>query len=216
MKVEPEIGQNTKTESRLPRKNSHMKLRGLCEGAIMLALALVLNMLKLYQFPNGGSIDLAMIPIFLFALRWGCGWGLMEGFLFGLLQMLYDGAVAWGWQSLLLDYLVAFTPLGLAGLFRGRGKLIYVGILIGCVARFIVHFISGVTIYAINAPTEILNMTLTSPWVFSLVYNGSYMLVDTVICLVVFAILYKPLKKYILAEDLAAARAKTKGPEKVC
>jgi hypothetical protein len=49
-----------------------------------------------------------------------------------------------------------------------------------------VHFISGVTIYAINAPTEILNMTLTSPWLFSLVYNGSYMLVDTIICLVVF------------------------------
>jgi thiamine transporter len=76
----------------------------------MLALALVLNALKLYQFPNGGSIDLAMIPIFFFALRWGCGWGLLEGFLFGLLQMFIDGAVAWGWQSLLLDYLVAFTP----------------------------------------------------------------------------------------------------------
>jgi energy-coupled thiamine transporter ThiT len=88
---------------------------GLCEGAVMLALALVLNALKLYQFPNGGSIDLAMIPIFFFALRWGCGWGLLEGFLFGLLQMFIDGAVAWGWQSLLLDYLVAFTPAGPGG-----------------------------------------------------------------------------------------------------
>ena len=70
-----------------------------------------------------------------------------------------------------------------------------------------VHFISGVTIYAINAPTEILNMTLTSPWLFSLVYNGSYMLVDTVVCLVVFALLYKPLKKYIQGEDIAAKKA---------
>ena len=200
-------GKNPAENSGTGMNREHMRLRALCEGAVMLALALVLNALKLYQFPNGGSIDLAMIPIFFFALRWGCGWGLLEGFLFGLLQMFIDGAVAWGWQSLLLDYLVAFTPLGLAGLFRGRGKAIYAGILLGCVVRFIVHFISGVTIYAINAPTQILNMTLTSPWLFSLVYNGSYMLVDTVLCLVVFALLYKPLKKYIQAEDLTVKKA---------
>ena len=94
------------------------KLRAMAEGAVLLALALVFNALKLFTLPNGGSVDLAMIPIFIFALRWGVGWGLLEGFLFGLLQMLIDGAVAWGWQSLLLDYLVAFTPLGLAGLVQ--------------------------------------------------------------------------------------------------
>ena len=65
-------------ENRVDRNKSHLKLQCLCEGAIMLALALLLNALKLYQFPNGGSIDLAMIPIFLFALRWGCGWGRMS------------------------------------------------------------------------------------------------------------------------------------------
>ena len=86
-------------ENRVDRNKSHLKLQCLCEGAIMLALALLLNALKLYQFPNGGSIDLAMIPIFLFALRWGCGWGLLEGFIFGLLQMFIDGAIAWGWQA---------------------------------------------------------------------------------------------------------------------
>jgi thiamine transporter len=177
-------------------------LRALCEGAVFLALALVLNFLKLYQLPNGGSVDLAMVPVFLFALRWGCGWGLLEGFLFGLLQMFIDGAVAWGWQSLLLDYLVAFTPLGLAGLFRGRGRGIFLGVLLGCVARFVVHFISGVTIYAITMPTEIFSMVLVSPWTFSLVYNGSYMLIDTILCLAVFAVLYKPLDKYLQARDL--------------
>ena len=183
----------------------HLSLRALCEGAVLLALALVLNALKLYQLPNGGSVDLAMIPIFLFALRWGCGWGLLEGFLFGVLQMFIDGAIAWGWQSLLLDYMVAFTPLGLAGLFRSRGRGIFAGITIGCLARFAVHYISGVTIYAITVPTAILNMTLTSPWLFSLVYNGSYMLVDTALCLAVFALLYKPLGKYIQAKDIVAA-----------
>ena len=184
------------------RRRSYLAVRMLCEGGIMLALALVLNAFKLIQFPNGGSVDLAMIPIFFFAIRWGVGPGLLVGFVFGLLQMFIDGAIAWGWQSLLLDYLVAFTPLGLAGLFRYRKGGIFAGTLLGCILRFIVHYISGVTIYAIVAPTELFSMTFTQPWMYSLVYNGSYMLVDTVICLVVFALLYNPLRKYFLAEDI--------------
>ena len=174
----------------------------LTEGAIMLALAIVLNMLSLFKLPNGGSVDLAMIPIFFFALRWGLGWGLLEGFLFGLLQIFIEGAVAWGWQSLLLDFIVAFTPLGLAGIFRGKGKGIFAGISLGCFVRFLVHYISGVTIYAIVAPTELFGITWLNPWTYSLAYNGSYMLLDSVFCLIVFALLYKPLRKYILAEDL--------------
>ena len=183
-------------------RKSHLYVRMLCEGAILLAMGLVLNALKLYQFPNGGSVDLAMIPILFFAIRWGAGPGLLVGFAFGLLQMFIDGAIAWGWQSLLLDYLVAFTPLGLAGLFRYRKGGIFAGTLLGCILRFIVHYISGVTIYAIVAPTELFAMTFTEPWMYSLAYNGSYMLVDTVICLVVFALLYNPLRKYFLAEDI--------------
>ena len=184
------------------RRRSYLAVRMLCEGGIMLALALVLNAFKLIQFPNGGSVDLAMIPIFFFAIRWGVGPGLLVGFAFGLLQMFIDGAIAWGWQSLLLDYLVAFTPLGLAGLFRFRRGGIFAGTVLGCVLRFIVHYISGITIYAIVAPTELFNLTFTEPWMYSLVYNGSYMLIDMVLCLVVFALLYKPLRKYFLAADI--------------
>lgn len=157
------------------------RLQAMAEGAVLLALALVFNALKLFKLPNGGSVDLAMIPVFLFALRWGVGWGLLEGFL-----------------------LVAFTPLGLAGLFRGKGRGIYVGILLGCFLRFIVHFISGVTIYAITMPTELFGSVYTSPATYSLVYNGSYMLIDTVICLIIFGVLYRPLDKYIQARDLRA------------
>ncbi|MBR0208256.1 MAG: energy-coupled thiamine transporter ThiT [Oscillospiraceae bacterium] len=178
------------------------KLRALTEGAVMLAVGLVLNSVPIFRLPNGGSIDLGMIPIFLFALRWGLGWGLLEGFLFGLIQIFIEGAVAWGWQSLLLDFLVAFTPLGVAGLFRGKGKGIFVGILLGCILRFLVHYISGVTIYAIIAPTELFGVTWMNPWTYSLAYNGSYMLIDTILCILVFAALYKPLNKYIQAEDL--------------
>ena len=99
----------------------------------MVALAFVLSFVKLYQLPNGGSLTPAMFPILLFALRWGLGRGLTAGFVFGLLQLIFDGAYAWGWQSMILDYLLAFTPLGLAGLFKGKAWGIFPGTVIGCV-----------------------------------------------------------------------------------
>lgn len=190
---------------------SHLRVRMLCEGALMVALAQVLSYVKLAEAPNGGSITPAMFPILLFAIRWGWRPGLLVGFLFGLLQLIFDGAYAWGWQSMLLDYLVAFTPLGLAGLFKGKRWGIFVGTVVGCLGRFIVHYISGVTIYKIVAPTEFLNQTFSSPSLYSIVYNGSYMLPNALIALVLAAVLYKPLNKYILAKDLQPA-AKTEAP----
>ena len=177
--------------------------RMLCEAAIMIALAQVLSYIKLMELPNGGSLTPAMFPIILFAVRWGVGPGLMSGFVFGLLQLIFDGAYAWGWQSMLLDYLVAFTPLGLAGLFKGKKWGIFVGTVVGCFGRFVVHYISGVTIYKILAPTELLGMTFTSPSFYSLVYNGSYMLPNTLLALLFAVLLYAPMKKYILGQDLA-------------
>ena len=190
------------TQSQNKGGKRRLYTRMLCEGAIMVALALVLNQLKIFRLPNGGSITLEMLPIFFYAVRWGVGPGLLAGFAFGLLQMFIDGAIAWGWQSLLLDYLVAFTPLGLAGLFKGQRWGIFAGTVLGSVVRFIVHFISGITIYAIVAPTELFNMTFTSPWMYSLAYNGSYMAIDMALCLVVFGLLYKPLKRYFLGADI--------------
>ena len=84
--------------------NSHFRVRMLCEGAMMVALAQVLSYIKLMELPNGGSLTPAMFPIILFAVRWGLTPGLMAGFTFGLLQLIFDGAYAWGWQSMLLDW----------------------------------------------------------------------------------------------------------------
>ena len=60
------------------------------------------------------------------------------------------------------------------------------------------HFISGITIYAILAPTELFNITFTSPWMYSLVYNISYVGIDLILCLIIFGLLYRPLKKYFV------------------
>ena len=182
--------------------NSHLRVRMLCEGAMMVALAQVLSYIKLMELPNGGSLTPAMFPIILFAVRWGLTPGLMAGFTFGLLQLIFDGAYAWGWQSMLLDYLVAFTPLSLAGLFKGKKNGIYWGSLLGTFLRFLVHYVTGATLWAEYMPDEFFGMTMTTPWLYSALYNGGYMLVDMLVCALIGFALWKPLGKYIRGEDL--------------
>ena len=162
---------------------SHLRIRALCESAILLALAIVLNMLSKSLFanlPQGGSISLAMFPLLLIAHRWGWGSGLLAGFCYGLLDMLLDGGYAWGWQSILLDYLVAYTALGLGGFFKGKAWGIFPCVAIGSLGRFAVHYFSGVTLYKIIEPTGIEGLeglgVFTNPHVYSIVYNGVYML----------------------------------------
>jgi thiamine transporter len=180
----------------------HLKLRALCEGAIMVALATVLSYLKLFELPQGGSVCLGMLPILFYCTRWGLKEGLLASFAYGVLQLIFDGAYAWGWTSMLLDYVVAFSVLGFAGLFARKKNGIYIGSVVGCVLRFVVHFISGITIYRIYEPTELFNTTFANPYLYSAIYNGSYVFLDLLACLIIFAILYKPLNKYIMGQDL--------------
>lgn len=184
---------NTRT-----RKTTRM----LCEGAIMIALSLILGLFKLFELPQGGSISLEMLPLLLFSVRWGMGNGFLACFAFGILQVFVQGAVSYGWQSILLDYVVAFGVIGVAGLGKGHKHGIFWGSVLGGIARFIVHFISGVTIYKILAPTELFGTVFDNPALYSAAYNGSYVAIDVMICLVVFGLLYKPLNKYLTGGDL--------------
>ena len=185
---------------------SHLRIRALCEGAALLAMAVVLNYLSKVVFanmPNGGSVSLAMFPILLYAHRWGLGRGLLLGFAYGTLDMLLDGGYAWGWQSILLDYLLAYTALGLGGVFRGKVWGIFPGIALGCLGRFAVHYVSGVTIYKILVPTEVEGFgVFANPHLYSLVYNGVYMLPNLVIAVAIAALLLVPMKKYFAGSDL--------------
>jgi len=183
---------------------THLQVRALCEGAIMVAIAQILSYLKLFgDMVNGGSITFAAFPLVLYALRWGLGKGLIASFAFGVLQMIFDGAYAWGWQSMLLDYIVAYTPLGLAGLFKGKAWGMFPGAVLGNAARFVVHFISGVTIYRIYEPTEVLNFGVYDDAViYSLVYNAAYMVPCMILTVAIAAVLYVPMKKYYAGQDL--------------
>lgn len=181
---------------------SRTRVRMLCEGALLVAAAQILSYVKFLELPNGGSLTPAMFPVLLFAVRWGWKDGLLGGLVLGILQFMFDGGFALGWQSILGDYLLAFTALGLAGVFRGRRWGIFAGTVLGCAGRFLVHYVVGATIWAEYMPEEFLSMTMTSPWLYSLLYNGVYMLPNMVLALVIGALLYRPMRRYLTGADI--------------
>jgi thiamine transporter len=161
---------------------SRTKTLTLCEGAIAVALAIALSYLKISVGAQGGSLNFAMIPIILFAVHiGGIGWGVLAGFVFGILKFFIGGGHAINWESMILDYSVAYAAVGLAGAFKDRGVPGYVlGALVGCVARFLIHWISGVTVYAEYAENVYLGINTPSAWLYSVIYNGFYMLFNTI------------------------------------
>ena len=170
----------------------------LCEGALMIGLATVLSFLPLYRMPWGGSVDLAMLPIFLFCFKWGFGPGLLISVAHALLQTLFEGGIAIGWESIIGDFLVAYTVLCAAGLFQRTKGGFYWGTVVGCTLRFLVHYIVGATIWAAYMPEEFFGMTMTTPWLYSALYNGFYMVIDCILVLFVgFLLMQTPAKKFL-------------------
>ena len=154
----------------------------LTEGIVAVALAAVLGQIKIFHLPYGGSITAgSMVPLFWFSLRRGLRAGLEIGAVYGLVDMALGGYVMHPVQ-VLLDYPVAFGALGLAGAFR-RHPLI--GMTVGMTGRFMSHFVSGVVFFATHAPESM------SPVLYSAVYNGSYILPELAISLVIIYILLR-------------------------
>lgn len=163
--------------------------RMLTEAGLMIAAAQILSYVKIFEAPYGGSVTAgSMIPIIIFSLRWGVKSGLLAGTAYGVLQFLLGGTIySYHIVSILFDYVVAFGLLGLAGLFRNSLQGVFMGTFLGLLGRFICHVISGVVVWASYAPKGM------NPMIYSVLYNGSYLLPELVITLVIVGILYKPL-----------------------
>lgn len=182
-------------------KNKKLIL-SLCEGAMMVALAQILGYIKLWRMPWGGSVVLSMVPMVIYAVRWGLGRGLAAGFVLGVLQFSFDGGFAIGWQSIIGDYLLAYTVLGLAGLMHGKRGGVFSGALLGGFVRFLVHYVVGATVWGEYMPDSFFGMTMTSPWIYSFLYNFTYMGFNILITLLVLGLLYKPMHRYLTGTDL--------------
>ena len=180
------------------------KTRMLTEAGICIAMAIILSFIKIpigLSFGGfGGSIDFVMIPLIFFALKWGAGWGMVTGFVFGTIKYFLGSGLVISWVSIIFDYSVAYAVVGLAGLIgmvmdSSTPKAFGIGAFIGCLGRFIIHYISGVTVYAEWMPEEFMNFAMTKPTVYSLLYNGTYMLPNTILCVIIMVLICKPLNR---------------------
>ena len=195
------------------------KTKRLTESAMLLAVAIVLELVsKMFipEMPFGGQVTLvSMLPVVLISYRHGVKWGLVAGLTYALIEMVIGAkTVAAAFQPgyfgdetmilsaltmCVLDYLVAFTVLGLGGIFRDKikspGKALCCGSIVALGARYVAHIASGYILFAGWAEwfftqdgfpawgaqlVEALNPVLLG-WAYSLVYNGMFMLPEILI-----------------------------------
>ena len=149
--------------------------KSLAFAALSIALSFILSYIKIFRMPNSGSVTLAsMLPLMLFAASYGVGPGLLAGAAYGLLQYLQGGWFVHPIQFL-LDYPLAFALIGLAGLYKYMPKAwsqwsIYAAMVLGALGRCLSATLAGIFYWE------------TAPWA-SLVYNGAYLVPDTLICI---------------------------------
>lgn len=158
---------------------------------IAVALATVLSFFKVLTLPQGGQVDIGgMLPIIIMALLYGPEVGFLTGFIYCLISLVLDPQIYYPVQ-VLFDYPLAFMALGLAGYFKNNK---YLATIIAIFTRFIFHFISGVVFFGEYAKAG------QSAYMYSFLYNGSYLGVDAIICLVIISLI--PMKQlYTIAKQ---------------
>ncbi|WP_318616471.1 energy-coupled thiamine transporter ThiT [Sporosarcina sp. YIM B06819] len=171
------------------------RLQFLLEVAILGAISFVLDQIG-FKMPQGGSVTLSMLPIIVMAFRWGILGGMLTGFVSGSLQALMGGYILNPIQAT-LDYFVAYALVGVAAVTLGwllsskaksnKGSMvtaIVVGTIIGGLLRYLIHFIGGIVFFGSYAPEG------QPVWLYSLVYNGSYMIPAIIISAIVASLLF--------------------------
>ena len=168
--------------------------RFLAEGGMVLALATGLSMVKLFSAPYGGSVTAgSMVPLLLFSILRGSKRGLIVSIIYVILQFILSPICLTPFQFL-LDFPLAFGALGLAGLvlsphlWEALNQTQRIFQVIGAVflsigGRLTCHYFAGVIFWGQYAPEGM------SPWIYSLIYNGSYLGVEFLISTIIIWLL---------------------------
>lgn len=190
--------------------------RRLTDTAILIALGTVLSLIKI-DLPFGGGVTIcSMLPLVIISFRYGWKWGGLAGFVYSVIQLMlgldnvqYASSAVMAAGIVLLDYILPYTVIGFASLFGGKPtntrKALVLGIIASFILRLACHVVTGAWIWGVWMPEEFMNMPMTSPWIYSILYNGWYMLAEIVLTVIVAMAIYNPLKGFIHGEDLKKA-----------
>lgn len=179
----------TKNSTSSHPTNQKLYTKKLVLGSLCIAISFILSFFKIMSMPQGGSVTLAsMFPLIIYAFICGPSAGITAGVAYGFLQFLQD-AYAAHWISILLDYPVAFACLGLAGFVPSHIKSLEIkfalGAFLAVLGRLTMHVLSGAIFFAEYAPEGM------NPWLYSIGYNGSFLVIEFSITLILGLILIK-------------------------
>jgi thiamine transporter len=171
----------------------------IAELAVAIGLAAALGQFRIFTMPQGGSVSLEMLPVVIIAVRRGVVPGAVVGGLYGLLQLVLPGAFIYHPAQAALDYPLAFTALGVAGVIAVRGWKTLVGaVAVGSAARLLFHFLSGLLYFQSYAPSW------EWGWLYALTYNLLFLLPEAAITAVVLWPILKGLESALPGEAPAA------------
>ncbi len=205
------------------------KTKRLALSGIMLAMSIVLSFIKVFEWPFGGSITAcSMLPIAILGYTYGVKWGLICGTVHGILQAITGATMSSAFAGMnagsaaaiiAIDYLIAFSAVGLSGMLKGRIKNHTIafasGTALAVFIRYIAHVASGYIFYKsyadwffgeimVNSFSASL-MEKCSPnmlgVIYSVIYNGAYMLPELIITTAAAALvisLIKPVRQEML------------------
>lgn len=153
-------------------KDKKVDVKALAISALLIALAIILEQIKLFEMPQGGSVTLfGTLPIILCAYLLGTRSGVLAGMCVGLLNLMFGPYIIHPVQ-MLMDYPLAFGAMGLAGLAREQKNGLTKGYIIGVLGRYVCAVLSGVIFFGSYAPEGFSALT------WSLWYNITYLAVE--------------------------------------
>ena len=168
----------------------HSKTRMIAEAGVAIAIAQVLSFITLFHMPQGGSIKAAsMVPLMIFAYRWGGTRGIWAGIVYGILHFLLGFKSSIHYLSIILDYLVAYGGIGVCGYFKDNMTGLVSGSIVAIALRWFASVTSGAVVFASYAPQG------QNPWIYSMIYNASYMVPDGILNIAVLLFIYQGVKR---------------------
>ena len=166
------------------------KTRMIAEAGVAIAIAQVLSFITLFHMPQGGSIKAAsLVPLMIFAYRWGGTRGIWAGVVYGVLHFLLGFKSSIHYLSIILDYLVAYGAIGVCGYFKDNLTGLVSGSIVAIALRWFASVTSGAVVFASYAPQG------QNPWIYSMIYNASYMVPDGILNIIVLLFVYQGVKR---------------------
>ena len=167
----------------------NQKLVCLLKQAWQLLLHKFCHLLR-FPYATRGSIKAAaLVPLMIYAYRWGGTRGIFVGVVYGILHFILGFKSSVHYLSIILDYLVAYGVIGVCGYFKDSISGLITGSIVGIALRWAVSVTSGAVVFASYAPQG------QNPWIYSMVYNASYMVPDGILNIVVLLFIYQGVKR---------------------